>query len=78
MQDGIGTGIDYAVRLLRELDMGYNTAAFCFFLPVFLGIYFAIRSQNIKRKWILLGNLVFYIWSGWTAALIVGATAGIA
>ena len=50
MQDGIGTGIDYAVRLLRELDMGYNTAAFCFFLPVFLGIYFAIRSQNIKRN----------------------------
>lgn len=78
MQKGIDTWIDYAVRFLTELDMGYNTAAFWLFLPVFLGVYLLIRNQNIKRKWILVGNLVFYAWSGWSAVLIVGATAGIA
>ena len=72
------TWTEYIVKLLTGAEMGYNTTIFFLFLLIFLCVYFAIRNQNIKRKWILTGNLIFYMWSGWSAVVIVGATAGIA
>lgn len=69
------TWIEYFIKIFTESEMAYNTTIFFIFLVIFLGIYLALRNQSIKRIWILLGNLIFYAWSGWQALVIVMATA---
>ena len=69
------TWTEYIAALLKKADMEYNSAIFFIFLFVFLCVYFLLRSPRIKKRWILAGNLVFYLWSGWAAAGIVAVTA---
>lgn len=69
--------IKYLAALLGKADMEYNTAVFFVFLAVFLCLYFLLRNPTLKKRWILVGNLGFYLWSGWAAAGIVAATAAV-
>ena len=54
--------------------MTYNSLIFFCCLLFFLAIYFLIRSQRVKLYWILVANVMFYVWSGWATLWIVGAT----
>ena len=68
---------EYIAALLKKADMEYNSALFFVFLFLFLCVYFVIRNPKIKKRWILVGNLGFYLWSGWAALAIVGATSAV-
>lgn len=71
-------GIQYFTKLITEAELSYNSALFPLFLLVFLCIYFLLRTPRARRNWILAGSLVFYVWSGVWALVIVLATAVIA
>lgn len=66
-----------AIKFLSttEYAMSYNQVRFLVFLIIFLCIYFLIRHKPIKKLWILIGNIFFYIWSGWAGLIIVFGTA---
>lgn len=42
--------------------MTFNSAVFFVFLAAFLPPYFALRSWQAKKVWLLVGGLVFYGW----------------
>lgn len=60
--------------IIQGTTMTYNSLIFFSCLLLFLAIYFLIRSQRVKLYWILVANVVFYVWSGWATLWIVGAT----
>lgn len=66
---------DYIVKLLTEAEMGYNTTIFWMFLTVFICGYLLLRSPKSRRIWVLIGSMVFYLWSGLGAFIIVLGTA---
>ncbi len=61
----------WAEYIIQGTDMSYTSFVFVGCLAVFFVIYFLLRSQNLKRIWILLANLVFYVWAGDRGSLII-------
>lgn len=66
---------EYIFKLLSEADMAYNTTVFFVFLTSFIGLYLLLPTARSKRNWVLLGSILFYIWSGIGAFIIVVGTA---
>ncbi len=58
-----------------EYAMSYNQIRFLVFLAVFFSIFFLLKFRPLKKVWILLGNIFFCIFSGWTGLIIVFGTA---
>lgn len=44
--------------------MSYNQLLFFVFLAIFLFVYFILGKSPLKKYWILIGNLFFWLWSG--------------
>ena len=65
------SSIQYLIKIISEAGLNYNTMLFPFFLFLFLGVYLLLRTPRMRRNWILVGNLVFYAWSGPACLLIV-------
>ncbi|MCD8082492.1 MAG: hypothetical protein LUE86_02920 [Clostridiales bacterium] len=57
--------------IITGTTMGYTTLVFFCCVLIFLGILFLLRSQRAKILWILIANLVFYVWSVGIAALVI-------
>lgn len=55
--------------------MSYNQIRFLVFLVIFFGVYFLLYHNTIKKIWILIGNVTFYILSGWGGLVIILGTA---
>lgn len=66
--------IPYLIKLVTEAGMTYSSTVFFIFLTGFLIIYCLLRSSKARKYWILAGNLVFYMWSGYQAAAILLVT----
>lgn len=62
---------------IPSLQLSYNKISFLVFLVLFFLLYFCIRSAKGKQMVILAGNLVFYLWNGVAAFVIVLATAAV-
>lgn len=74
------TTAEKMARLCKEipdLQLSYNKISFLIFLLLFFLLYFCIRGRKGKQIVILAGNLVFYLWSGFAAFLIVLVTAAV-
>ena len=64
-----------SIRFFTEdLMPSYNSLLFFCGLLVFLGVYFLFRGQKARQIWILIANIVFYIWAGWAVFVIVAVT----
>lgn len=58
-----------------EYAMSYNQVRFIVFLGVFFVIYFLLANKVLRKYWILAGNFVFCLFSGWSGLVIVIGTA---
>lgn len=58
-----------------EYAMSYNQGRFLLFFIAFFGIFFLVKFKSIRKVWILLGNIFFCIFAGWTGLTIVFGTA---
>lgn len=67
--------VEYISKILWQADMAYNTMVFWIFLAFFLGIYLSLHGAKSKQYWVLIGSIMFYIWSGIGAVFIVAGTA---
>lgn len=61
--------------LLWNSDMEYTVCLFWGFLFIFICIYLLIGKQTVRKYWVLIGSIVFYIWNGIGAFIIVLGTA---
>lgn len=57
-----------------EYAMSYNQVRFLVFLAVFFTVYFLVGHKTLRKLWILVGNIVFCIFSGWAGLIIVFGT----
>ena len=58
-----------------EYAMSYNQIRFLVFLAVFFTVFFLVKFKPIRKVWILIGNIFFYILSGKAALFIILGTA---
>lgn len=58
-----------------EYAMSYNQGKFLVFLIVFFSVFFLVKFRPIRKVWILLGNIFFCMFSGWTGLVVVFGTA---
>lgn len=65
----------HIAAILWNAEMGYNTTLFWLYMMGFIGVYLILWNSSIRKYWILLGSIVFYIWSGLGAFIIVLGTA---
>ncbi len=61
----------WAEYIIRGTDMNYTSFVFMGCLAVFFVIYFLLRPQILKRIWILIASLVFYVWAGDRGSLVI-------
>ncbi len=61
----------WAEYIIRGTDMSYTSFVFMGCLAVFFVIYFLLRPQTLKRIWILIASLVFYVWAGDRGSLAI-------
>lgn len=61
---------------VRPESLSYNSLFFLFFLATGLAVISLSRSQKARRNWLLVMNLIFYTWSGWSTLLLVAVTGG--
>lgn len=61
-------------KIFWQADMGYNTTLFWIFLAVFICIYLLMWNPRSRRNFVLVGSIIFYIWSGLGALIIVAGT----
>ena len=73
MEKGISPIIDVLENVLN-LDIRYNSIIYLVYLSLFLVIYFLLRKNKSKEIWILIGNIIFYIWCSKWAIVIITLT----
>ncbi len=62
--------------IVSGIDMGYNSVFFLGGVLIFLGILFLLRGKA-RTVWILIMNLIFYVWAGGTAGFFVILATGL-
>ncbi len=63
--------VSLVMYIIRGTDMGYTSFVFMACLAGFLVVYWLLRPQCLKRVWILIAGLVFYVWAGDRGSLII-------
>ncbi|MCD7765579.1 MAG: hypothetical protein LUH53_03550 [Lachnospiraceae bacterium] len=56
--------------IINGIEMGYNSVFFLGGVLIFLGVLYLLRGRA-RTVWILLMNLIFYVWAGGRAGLAV-------
>lgn len=58
----------------ENMTPSYNSLLFFCGLLIFLAVYFLLPWQKAKQLWILIANIVFYVWEGWVVFFIILVT----
>lgn len=69
--------IRIANYIIEGTEMGYTSLVFFCCVLFFLGVLYLLRWNRAKITWILIANIVFYLWAGGTAGFCVILTTAV-